>query len=355
MNQITEMFRKFTKNKNLITILGIILILILLYIGYSHQINTAVNPQSVPVAAENIQPKTKITEDMIKTIDMPSISISDNVITSSAQIVGKYSNVNSVIPEGSMFYTDTVVEEEDLPDSVFIKVKKGEVLTSFSVNMETTYGNSIMPGNYVDIYMKVGNASNDESKIMVGQLIENAEVLAVKDSSGKNVFENTTESRTPAYLMFGLKEEIYQLVLKASYMSSLGVELFPVIHGQQVSTGGATEVSTQQLVDYINAHSVDIPVTDTTTTKTDELVPTIKQDETTPNQVTITYPEGCGTTYTCNYKKDSDKAVTVTNTTQIVTFTTNGTLSATVKESDGTKHKTGKVAIDISLASTTEQ
>lgn len=355
MEQVREIFRKFSKNKNLITILGIILILVLLYIGYSHQINTAVNPVSVPVAATNIQPKTHITQDMIKTVDMPSISISENVIRNSNQVVGKYSNINSVIPEGSMFYKDTVVEQSELPDSVFIKVKAGEVLTSFAVNMETTYGNSIMPGNYVDIYMKVGSGSNDNSKIMVGQLIENAEVLAVKDSSGKNVFENTTETRTPAYLMFGFKEEIYQLLLKASYMKTLGVELFPVIHGQKVSTGGATEVSTQQLVDYINAHSVDIPIADTSVTKTDELVPTIKQNETLPTQVTITYPEGCGSTYTCTYKKDGGKAVKVTSTSQLITFSANGTLSATVKDADGNSHKSGTITINIQPNNTTTQ
>ena len=331
-----------------VTIIGIVLILILLYFGYSYQINSAVNPVSVPVASETIQPRTEITDEMVTTIDMPNISVDTNVITNKTLIVGKYSNVNALIPKGSMFYKDSVVDGDDLPDAAFVKVKKGEVLTSFKVNTETTYGNSIMPGNYVDIYMKAGNTTGDGSKIMVGRLIENAEVLAVKDSTGKNVFENTDENRTPAYLMFGFKEDIYQLVLKASYMSSLGVELFPVVHGEVVSTGGATEVSTQQLVDYIEANSVNIPVTDTK--DTDELVPTIEQDSTALSKVVITFPEGCSTKYTCTYSKNGGSAKKVTKTTQNVTFTTNGTLSATVTEEDGTEHSTETVNVDITNA-----
>ena len=36
--------------------------------------------------------------------------------------------------------------------------------------METTYGNSIYPGNYIDIYMK---AINENGQLMVGKLVEN--------------------------------------------------------------------------------------------------------------------------------------------------------------------------------------
>ena len=129
MDSIMSSFRKFFKNKNTVTIIGVIIILVLLYIGYSSQINQAVEPVSIPVATETIQPRTEITSDMVQEIDMPNVSISDNVIKSSAQVVGKYSNINAVIPQGSMFYTDTVIEESELPDAAFTKVKAGNRYT----------------------------------------------------------------------------------------------------------------------------------------------------------------------------------------------------------------------------------
>ena len=345
MDNLTITLKKFFKNKNVVTVIGVIVILILLYVGYSTQINKAVEPVQIPVATETIQPRTEITNDMVQVIDMPNVSLSDNVIRSKSQIVGKYSNVNSVIPEGSMFYTDTVISKDELPDAAFTKVKSGEVVYNFPVDMESTYGNSIFPGNKIDIYMKVGDGTDE--KIMLGKLIENVEVLAVKDSSGKAVFENTSEERTPAMLIFGLKSKLYTLLKKASYMSNLGVELYPVPHGSKVDTTGTTEASTQELVDYVEAHSITIAEAENTT---DELLPTVKQTGGTPNTVTITFPKGCNKTYTCSYIKDGGKTVKVTKTSQDLVYTANGTLIATVTEKDGTAHT---LTTDIPLTNST--
>ena len=348
MNNLVASAKKFFKNKNVVTIIGVVVILILLYVGYSTQINNAVEPVQVPVATQTIQPRTEITDDMVQMVDMPNVSLSDNVIRSRSQIVGQYSNVNSVIPEGSMFYTDTVISEDELPDAAFAKVKSGEVVYNFPVDMESTYGNSIFPGNKIDIYMKVGNGTDE--RIMLGKLIENVEVLAVKDSSGRAVFENTSEDRTPAMLIFGLKSDLYTILKKASYMESLGVELYPVPHGGEVAEEGATQVSTQQLVDYIDAHSVNIPVPDETDDN-DELMPTVSETGGNPNTVTITFPEGCDGTYTCTYVKDGGRSQTVTGTTQELVYTGNGTLTATVQEKDGTPHS---ITIDIPMNNSTE-
>ena len=258
MNNLMASAKKFFKNKNVVTVIGVVIILVLLYIGYSTQINNAVEPVQVPVATQTIQPRTEITDDMVQLIDMPNISLSDNVIRSTSLIVGKYSNVNSVIPEGSMFYSALLTTAEELPDSSFVKVAKDEVPYNFPVTMDSTYGNSIYPGNLIDIYMK---AENVDGQIMVGKLVENIEVLAVKDSSGKHVFENTSEERTPSFLIFGVKDEINILLRKASYMTNFSVELFPVPHGGQVDIDDDTEtqVSTQYLKDFINANTVLIP------------------------------------------------------------------------------------------------
>lgn len=349
MNNLMASAKRFLKNKNIVTIAGVIIILILLYVGYSTQINRAVEPVSIPVATQTIQPRTEITDDMVQMVDMPNVSLSDNVIRIRSQIVGKYSNVNSVIPEGSMFYIDTVVDVDELPDAAFSKVKAGEVAYNFPVDMESTYGNAIMAGNMIDIYMKIGDGQDE--KIMLGKLIENIEVLAVKDSAGRAVFEDTSESRSPSMMIFGLKPELYIMLKKASYMGSLGVELYPVPHGMSVEgEETATQVSTQQLVDYIDAHSVNIPIADESVE--DLLTPKITETGGARNTVTITFPEGCGSTYTCTYVKDGGQSKTVTNkTTEKIVFTGNGTLIATVQEQDGTPHT---ITTDIPMTNSTD-
>lgn len=267
MSNILISLKKIITNKNVVTVIGVIIILGLLYWGYNSKIEKETSPVKVPVATQTIQPRTLITEDMIKYITVPSASVGPNVIRTSNQIVGKYSDVNSVIPSGSMFYQDVLIEEKELPDSAFVEVPEGQRPYALSVTTASTYGNSIFPGNVIDVYMK---AVDENGQVMVGRFLQDVKVLAVKDSNGNNVFENTAENRTPATLTFGVPENIYILLKKAEYLRSLGVELFPAPRGGTVATEGTISVDRAELVSYIESKSVTFSenTTDQTTDTT---------------------------------------------------------------------------------------
>lgn len=265
-----EKIKRFITNKNTVTIIGLILIVGILYFVYNNQIKKATNPVKVPVAKVTIQPKTLITKDMIEYIEVPSVSVKKTTITNSQNIIGKYSNYNTMIPAGSMFFTDALITKDELPDSALMDVAEGEVLYNFPVTMNTSYQNSIMPGTKIDIYMK---AKNDDNVLMVGKLLENVNVLAVKTSDGLNVFEDTSERRTPAYIFFGVSPEIHILLRKASYLSNYSVELFPVPHGTTYTTDSETAfVSTDELKEFINAHTVTLVENTTDTENPDEII-----------------------------------------------------------------------------------
>lgn len=270
-----EKLKRLFTNKNTVTIIGLILIIAILYFVYNSRIKEATNPIRIPVAKVTIQPKTLITDDMIDYISVPAVSVKKNTITSKNSIVGKYSNYNTMIPAGSMFYSETLITKEQLPDTALMDVKEGEVLYNFPVTMNTSYQNSIMPGSKIDIYMK---AMNDDNVLMVGKLLENVDILAVKTSDGLNVFENTSERRTPAYIFFGVNPEIHILLRKASYLTGYSVVLFPVPHGTNYS-GDTTEtrVSTDELKEFINAHTVNL--VENTTENEDLNVVTPQYDE----------------------------------------------------------------------------
>ena len=70
MNGLMNSLKRFVSNKNTVTILGVILVLVLLYWGYSSQVSSSVQPVQVPVAARTIQPRTQITADMISVIEI---------------------------------------------------------------------------------------------------------------------------------------------------------------------------------------------------------------------------------------------------------------------------------------------
>ena len=57
--------KKFLQNKNTVTILGVLACLVILYIGYTSRINSQTKLVDVYYANQTIQPKTKITDEMI--------------------------------------------------------------------------------------------------------------------------------------------------------------------------------------------------------------------------------------------------------------------------------------------------
>lgn len=228
MGNFAFKLKKFLQNKNTVTILGVILIVSILYFGYNWRIKQATTPVKVPYANTTIQPRTQITEDMISYIEVLPSMVTSNTITDVKYIVSKWSNYNTMIPEGSLFYTDCVVTSEELPDSAFVDIPDSYTAFYLSVDTETTYGNSIYPGNYIDLYFK---ALDEDGKVIVGKLIANIKVLAVKDRNGQHVFENSDEERTPSIVIFAVPDDMYLLLRKATYLSNIkeiSAELIPV-------------------------------------------------------------------------------------------------------------------------------
>lgn len=244
---------KFLKNKNTVTILGVIVCLVILYVGYTMRINAKTALVDVYYANQTIQPKTLITEEMVSKTSVPASFILGTYYKNYNDIVGKYSNYNTMISKGSLFYSDLLVEEENLPDAILYDVNEGERVVSFPVNMESTYGNSIMPGNKVDIYVKL---VNDRAQIVYGQFYEKVEILGVKDNAGKNVFENTNEARTPAYAYFSLSEVKYLLFSSLQYIQDyygkydIEIVLVPNTVEYEAEDKTATEVTSDYLYDF---------------------------------------------------------------------------------------------------------
>ncbi len=258
--------KQILSNKNTVTFIGAILIVLVLYFFYNWKVNQATSPIRVPYAVQTIAPRTKITKDMIGYVDITQSSMKGNVLTNeNTQILGMYTNVNSSIPSGSLFYAEQVVKEEELPDSFLLEMEDGQVAYNFSVNVTSTYGNSMYPGNYVDVYFK---GIGDDGRLMIGKLVENVKILAVKDSGGRPVFETTSEERTPSQIIFGVTREIHLLLRTAEYIKNAEIILVPT--NASLKVDGDEEniiaVTSETIKEYINSQAAlleDIVATDT--------------------------------------------------------------------------------------------
>ena len=216
--------KQFLANKNVVTLLGAIIIVIVLYAFYQWRVNQATSPIKVPYANQAIDPRTEITDEMISYLEIPQSSLKGNVLlNTNTQIIGMYTNVNVLIPEGSFFYKDALTTYEGLADSFLYELEDGLVAYNFDVSTWSTYGNSMYPGNFVDIYFK----GVENEQIILGKLVENVKILAVKDSEGNHVFETTAEQRQPKEIIFGVPEEVHSLLRTAEYIKDAEVILVP--------------------------------------------------------------------------------------------------------------------------------
>lgn len=255
--------KKFLSNKNTVTILGVLLGVFVIWFGYNYRVQQAIKPIRLPYAQVTIQPRQRIEEKMIGYTDIPPAMIKGSVIQQASLIVGKYSNYNTLIPQGSLFYKDTVVSQDNLPDSAFMNVPKNYITMNLPVTVESTYGNSIMPGNYINIYFKSLDA---DSKVMYGKFVENVKVLAVKDNEGRHVFENTTDARKSAYLIFAVPADINLLLRKAFYLvkdKDIKAEIVPVPNTQAYKNKvGAVKLTNQFLKEFIESQTSIVPEDD---------------------------------------------------------------------------------------------
>ena len=79
-------------------------------------------------------------------------------------------------------------------------------------------------------------------------------------------------------------------------------------------------------------------------------IPTFTESEiSNGKRVTITYPEGCGSKYTCTYQKDNESSVAVTGTTVNVTFTDSGSVVAKVSDGTNTSSSSYNVQVGASI------
>ena len=153
-----------------------------------------------------------------------------------------------------MFYTSQIVEKEELPNSIFDEIPDGYTIYQLRVNNESTYANSIFPGDRIDLYM----TTTQDDLIYFGEFIRSIEVLAVRDANGENVFD-VTSGRTPAWLLFAVPTDMYRYLKVAEYIAN--VTITPVPRNRTYNTeSGSTEITNEELLQMIQSHIMDMGV-----------------------------------------------------------------------------------------------
>lgn len=255
MGNLTTTIKRFLANKNTVTLITIIISAIVLYAFYNWRVNKAVSTTYVCSAVQAIPARTTITTEMTQTTKVLSSQVTDNMVKDCSQVIGKMSSYATEIPQNSYFYTGQIMEAKDMPDSAFDDIPDGNTIYNLAVDFNSTYGNSIMPEDYIDLYLKTNDSAS--GLLIYGRFIESIKVLGVKDSEGNNVFETTVESRQPAQLLFSVPEDLYLLLKKSEF---LGLEIIIVPRNKAYTAAqGETYVSSDYLKQLVLDKTANIP------------------------------------------------------------------------------------------------
>lgn len=243
-----EQIKKFFKNKTIVSIIAIVACIGILFFFYNKRINDEIRPIEVPFANREIPARTEITSDMIGTVKISSSMINKYVVTSQKDILGKFVNYNTKIPAGSLFYSSTLVNWEDMPDSAWSNIPNGHTIVSLPVNAQTTYGSSIYPGDKIDLYYQ----TYDSGLLVVGRLISGITVLAVKDVQGGHIFKKSANQKEAAALIFSVPEDLHIFLRQAMYLDG---QVIPVPRNKNYNPS-STEISSEDLKQLIKSQVV---------------------------------------------------------------------------------------------------
>ncbi len=254
MGNLVATIKRFISNKNTVTILAVLAGVIVLWYSYNQRVEAAITTTRIPYAIEAIDSGSKIEKDNLGQKEITQSTLKDNdIIQNETQIIDKYVCLGTSIPANGFFYASQICDR--LPNSVLDDIPDGYAIYSLSVTNQTTYANSIQPGDYIDLYM---SAVDDDKQIIYGKLIESIEVLAVRDSSGRDLFWDSSAGDS-AFLLFAVKEDMHYMLNIASLISNYQIKITPVPRNASYTQHpGETNVSSTTLQNFIMRNAAAI-------------------------------------------------------------------------------------------------
>lgn len=202
--------------------------------GYTQfSIKDQVKPTRVVIAKQDIAPHTEITKDMVAVAEVPAKALpkEDNKLaTKLDDVVGKYTAEGYGVPAKTFVNGSKIVPKEKLPDAGVLDLKGNEQAFSFQVNISSTHGSSLIPGQSIDIYTAGSYSYEIEDKDgkikrysypYYGRIAEKVKILSVRDRSAEEVYSAEQYTEEPEGKKKNTRKKIPAVVTVAVDLDSL--------------------------------------------------------------------------------------------------------------------------------------
>ena len=205
---------------------GIIVVILCLcvignVIAFRYYLAKTINLKTTYIAKHNIPPRTQIKTEDLTMIQIPEKYMQAYTWNEKADIIGKYTSIQGMIPKGSMFYKDMLYNEKEVRDLAITKLQEG--MTIFTLETNVSSLGSIEEGMYADIHVSI---SQKKEIPITGILIRHAEVISIKDHKGLSL-KDEQSTKVPYFIELGINQTDIDYL---SLASSLGeIRLFPSV------------------------------------------------------------------------------------------------------------------------------
>lgn len=155
------------------------ILLFLFFFLVGAEVKQKMNLATTYVAAHDIPPRTEIKEEDLVEIQVPSAYLLDNTYNKPEDMIGKYTEIQGMIPAGSLFYKHMLYDASSLPDNPVLQLKKGQ--TIYALNGDSTALSSLTAGERADVYIEI---ERNGDVPLTGCLLENVRIAALKGRQG---------------------------------------------------------------------------------------------------------------------------------------------------------------------------
>lgn len=202
------------KNNKVIFTLCCVGLLGIAYLGSTIYIDNQLELIDVPVAAQDLSPRTLITKDHIALIKMPKAYVPASIVVDPQQLIGQYTLINTMIPKGNFVTASTVETIKEAKDYPSLLLNEGQVVYALDVDLKSTSGNTLQPFQKIDLYVTL-----DHNKTtIVDQLISHVRILSLKDKNGKDIEK---ASDLPKLMLVAIDQRLVSLLTKAIELGEL--------------------------------------------------------------------------------------------------------------------------------------
>ena len=257
MGNILNTLKGMLSNKNTITILGVLLGVVAIYFVYDNRVKSTATEITVYYVKSDVPANTQLKKENIGTVSInSSLAITyKGLVTNDGQIMDSkgqyyYTKFDHTLSNGQLLSTeDLVAPDEKLPSKLYNldpEMKQFEI----PVDVDLTQGNSIAPGNSIDLWVK---GKEQSGSVIFTKFIENLEVLDVIDGNWMTTAGNV--GSTPKYLITTVDKDTWLLLEKSTLLTNFKLELVPVVRDKAYDPKTPTLIVSEKIRNIIEANT----------------------------------------------------------------------------------------------------